>query len=374
MALTPGIERMHTFAFPGLSLLAIQYAITIPCLGSGIGAIVAAILIRKGVLSKRNATLIGLFLYGFSGVLAFLFHAEMWQVYIDGCVMGLGLGFFQSNITTIMIDNFDDHERKLASGMQGAFISFGGILMSFSAGLLVTVVWYGGYLILAVSIPIMFVAAFTLPKDKRMHAATAAKLRDLPKDVYYYAAIASMLFVMTFAALANNLSSHFDASGIENYSVAAGSAIALNMLGGCILGFFFRKLSTKFGDYLVTIGFVILGIGYFMVSYFSDSLIMMMVGAFVCGTTVTMVTPQGIMSMSRELDNTNSFYGTMIYSCIANGLAGFLVSPIYTGITQLIKPNDTEFRYYFVAACSITIGILFALNTIRRQRKGIVYK
>jgi len=372
MALTPGIEQMVRHF--QLSPLAIQATVTLPCLLSALGAIISATLVRFGAITRKQATVAGLLIFGGAGVFMLLFHAAYWNTIVSAIMLGLGLGCFQSNITSIMMDGFDDHGRKLASGMQGAFVSLGGIIMSFVAGLLVTIVWYGGYLILMLALPIGIISLFALPKKKRMHADNVGKLRDLPSSVYLYSIFGSFLFVMTFAAFANNISTHFANAGIENYSVMAGIAIAVNMGGGFIMGLLFRRTSMFFGDYLIGLAFIMMAIGYLIVSIFHNSLPVMIFGSLVIGTAVCLSTPQGIVSMSRYVDESNSFYASMIYACVTNGLAGFLVTPVYTGITDLIRPGDTVFRYAFISGCSIAIAIVYVLIIRSRTRRGVAWR
>jgi MFS family permease len=375
MALTPGIARIKTDAFPEYSLLAIQSAITLPCLLSVVSSVVSAALIHVGKLTRKSATILGLAIFGASGLFALLFHAHFFQLIIAGLMLGWGTGMFVSNITSIMIDNFDERERQLASGLQGAFACLGGIILSFFAGQLVTYFWYGGYSMLLLGLPICAVCVVGLPRQKPAASAAAGRARaSLPPDVLYFSAVASFLFVMMFASFANNLSSHFQAAGVVNYSAMAGLGIAVNMFSGFLMGFVFSRLSAKYGDYLIAAAFVLLAAGYLIVSSFTHSLPLMLVGCFVAGLAVCLATPQGVVSVSRYVNEDNSFFATMLFSCVMNGAAGFLSAPVLTGITQALAGDDTVFRYNFIAALSLVIGALFSLSVARRAKRGAAWR
>ena len=374
MSLTPGIARMKTDAYPEYTLLAIQSAVTLPCLVSVVSCVVAAMLIRYGKLSRRSAVIIGLALFGCAGIFTVLFHTQFWQVIVAGLLLGFGTGMIVTNITSIMIDSFDDSHRKVASGLQGSFVSLGGIIQSFFAGLLVTVVWYGGYIMLLLAIPICILCIFTLPAQKKYKDIPTGKFTDMPSDVMFFSIFGALLFVMTFAVLGNNISSHFQASGIENYSAMAGIGISVNLLGAVIMGLFFNKLSQRFGDYLIFIAYVMLAVGYALLAFFTSSMILMLLGSFIAGMSLTLATPQGIISLSRYVTPANSFFATMLFNGIMNGIAGFISAPVYTGISQMISKDDTVLTFNFTAICSIGIGVAFLIFTLHRIKKGKVWR
>jgi MFS family permease len=374
MALTPGIARMATDAFPQFSLLSIQSAVTLPCLLSVISGVVGAVLIRLGKLTRKNIVVAGLGLYVIASIWTLLFHTLFWQVIISGLFIGSGTGFIVPYITSIMIDDFDGPDLHLVTGLQGSFVGFGGIILSFVAGLLVTVIWFGGYELFFLGLPLLILCAKVLPHKQKKAVPPGSKFVDISPNVVLYSLFASFLFVMTYAVFANNFSSHLQSHGYANFSVLAGTGIAINLLGGTIAGFFYSKLGRAFGDYVIVISYGCLAAGFVIVSAFPGSVPMMYLGAFVAGASLCLATPQGIMSVSRYTNQDNSFFGTLFFNCICNGTAGFLAAPVYTGITLAIAGDDTIFRYYFVAGCSALFGIIFFFIIAARRKKGIAWR
>jgi MFS family permease len=375
MALTPGIARIKTDAFPEYSLLVIQSAVTLPCLLSVVSGIVSAALIHSGKLTRKSATVTGLALFGAAGLFTVIFHAYFFQLIIAGLMLGWGTGMFVPNITSILIDSFDERERRLAGGLQGAFASLGGIILSFFAGQLITYFWYGGYIMLLLGFPICAICIVNLPGQKAAAIAkTGASREKLPFDVLYFSTTASFLFVLLFASFSNNLSSHFQAAGVVNYSAMAGVGIAVNMFSGFLMGCIFNKLSVRYGDYLIAVAFVFLAAGFFLVSSFMNSMPLMLIGSFISGSAICLATPQGIVSMSRYVNEGNSFLATMLFNCVMNGAAGFLSAPILTGVTQALSGDDTVFRYNFIAVLSLVIATLFSLSVARRARRGKAWR
>jgi MFS family permease len=154
----------------------------------------------------------------------------------------------------------------------------------------------------------------------------------------------------------------------------AGMGIAINMFSGFLMGCVFNKLSARYGDYLIAAAFALLSAGYFTVSSFTHSLPVMLVGSFILGAATCLATPQGVVSVSRYVNERNSFFATMLFSCVMNGAAGFLSAPVVTGLTQALAGDDTVFRYNFVAALSLVIAVLFALSVARRAKRGKAWR
>jgi MFS family permease len=373
MALTPGIEKM-AIVFPQYLLVSIQSAVTLPCLLSVISGILGAILIRLGIFTRKNLVIAGLGFYVIASIWTLLFHTVFWQVIISGLFLGLGTGFIVPYITSIMIDDFDGHDRELVTGLQGSFVGLGGIALSFVAGLLVTVVWFGGYLLFFLGLPLIILCAKVLPKKPKKAVPKGSKFVDISSNVVLYSIFASFLFVMAYAVFGNNFSSHLHSQGYTNYSALAGTGIAINMLGGTIAGFLYSKLGRIFGDYLIVISYACLAVGYAMVSTFTSSVPAMMTGGFIAGFSLCLATPQGVISVSRYTNQDNSFFATLFFNCICNGVAGFLAASVYTGITEAIVPGDTVFRYYFVAACAAAFGLIFLFIIMARRKKGIAWR
>jgi MFS family permease len=125
---------------------------------------------------------------------------------------------------------------------------------------------------------------------------------------------------------------------------------------------------------MIPAGFLLMAIGYVIVALCGKSVPLMLLGVFIVGMSLTMVSPQGIVSISRYVSPNNSFFATMLFNCIMNGLAGFLAAPVYTGISQLISGDSTIGRFIFVAASSLAVGAVFLTVTVLRTRKGVTWR
>jgi MFS family permease len=408
-ALTTGIDLLSK-VFPQYSLATIQTVVLSPSLLAAVGGVASALLIRYHKLTKRNSVLIGLSLVALTGLLTLAVHTAFWQLVMFSILIGMGMGFFIPSTVSIMFDNFKERERQIISGVSLSFVNGGCILMSIIGGLLFTLAWYGGYIVMLIALPVLLMAFFAIPKDKRPPVAAGGPIRmatrspatrspatrspatrspatrspatrspatrspatalpatRLPADVYYYSAVA-FIFMLIYTVTNSNLAPHLASANLGN-SATAGVATGIMMGGGIIAGALFTKCSSILKDHMITLSFVFIFIGFTVLSLFKSSLIADFAAILLVGMPVSMLIPQCMFNISNVVDETNSSTSTMIFSSIAPGTAGFLSSIIFTPLTAAFGNNTTEFRFQFVGFVALALAVLFFLNTVRRARR-----
>jgi MFS family permease len=370
-ALTPAIARIQNEVFPYLSLSQIQTVMMAPSIISLVVSLIAAFLVNKGLISKKSVVVLGLLFLVLAGAVSFLLHTAFWHLIMLCGFVGIGAGLFIPSISSIMIDSFNEDERRVLSGYQTSLINLGGILLSTLAGFLISMVWFGGFITMLLALPIAVLVAIAIPKANKTKPAAqsekaAAVKSKMPKDVYYYSFLAG-LFLFFYIVSSSNISTHLFNAQIGN-PAAAGVVTAITMGGGVLSGMFFNKLSSKFGDFLIAFAFIVLFIGFTVLNLGHSSLILIMVGSFIAGTSMSMITPQCLFSVSNIVDPSNSATATSLIVSIAPGIGGFLSPMIITNITTLLGGNSTNFRYQFVGFVALAVGLIVLYNTVRRQK------
>ena len=369
LALTPSINQIHTQVFAGTKLSTIQTVMQIPNLISPVVTITTAWLIGKGVISKKTVIITGLFLVALTGFLSLVCHSEFWHLCLLSCCLGLGLSGYISTASSLIVDHFSLEERQVISGYQTSFINGGGILMSLCGGLLATLMWYGGYLMLILALPIALLSLKTIPGGKaRTRGETDGKKEKIHvhPDIFLYGAFI-FVFMLVYNVMGSNLSTHI--AGVGNTAVA-GYATAVQMCGGVVCGVFFGKLSRKFGDYTTAFAFLAIFIGMTILSLFQNSLPMIFVGVFIGGTAMSMMLPQCMFSVSKVVNEKSSALATSITSCICPGLGGFCSALVFTNITKALFGDSTVLRYRFVSFVALACAIIvFAIVTYRRKKE-----
>lgn len=370
LALTPAIARMSQ-VFPDRTLSEIQTVVSLPNLISMFSAILSAFLVTRGVMSKKTAVISGLVMAILTGVAAIFLHTQFWHLVVFAAILGMALGFFIPTTMSIMFDSFSDTERQKVTGFQTSFINIGGIIMSAVGGFLATLLWYGGYLAFLLMVPVAILAAITLPGGPKKSGDTisGAKLEKskLPLQVGYYAVLI-FLFMMIYNVGGSNLSTHLQQNGLGN-SATAGLAAAVQMAGGVASGLVFSKLSVKFRDYVIVFAFLAVFAGFTILNLGHQSLTAVFIGVFIAGSSMSMIIPQCLFSVSKCVDPTNSSAATTLVACFAPGAGGFLAPVVFTNLTTALGGDSTNFRFQFVGIAALIVGIAVVLGTMRMERK-----
>lgn len=372
LALSPSINQIKTVVFPEISLSTIQTIMQLPNFISPFITILTAYLIGKGVLAKKTVIVSGLLLVAVTGALSLVCHSQLWHYILLSACLGFGLSGYISTASSLIVDHFSVEERQKISGFQTSFINGGGILMSLCGGLLATIAWYGGYLMLMIALPVAILAIFAIPSGKANIEQTGQKAEKqtrkvkLKPDVFLYAAFI-FVYMLVSNVIGSNLSTHI--AGIGNTSIA-GYCTAIQMCGGVICGLFFGKLSKKFGDYTATFAFLVQFIGMTLLSLFQNSLPMILLAVFIAGSGMSMMLPQCLFSVSKVVDENSSALATSITSCIAPSGGGFFSAIVFTNLTTKLYGDSTVMRYRFVSFVALACAVIvFIIVTIRKKRE-----
>lgn len=371
-ATAPAINKIYTDVFNDKPLSVIQTAFSITSIAAALGSIPPAILIRRGIISKRAAVATGMFLFGTAALLISLMHTHFWQLVIVAAIVGIGAASFISPMISVMVDNFQGEEGKRAAGLQSTFNGIGGITLSILGGYLVNFRWFGGYLLLLAGFPVGVLVLLSFPKGKlprvRHNENAPIKRTKLPSDVYYYTLFA-LLAMFLFIVGSNNISVHLSRSGIKNYTAAAGYATAFQMAGTAIAGALFKKLTSKLDDMMMPLAFIMVFIGDTIINLFDHSLPMMYLGIMLAGSTIGIMTPQCIHSVSKLVDETNSATATAFLNAVAPGVGAFLSPIVMTNVTLALGGDSTNFRFQFAAFVGLGLAIILVFLTKFREKR-----
>lgn len=371
LALTPAINLIQTKAFPDRTLADVQTALASTNLISPVVSILAAVLINRGVFTKKGVVVVGLLTLSLTGLLAVLLHTAFWNLYLLSVTLGIATGLFMTNAFGLLFDNFTDDQRQTIAGYQTSCINAGGISMGLLGGVLATAMWYGGYLILLIGLPVAILALFTVPNYKSPSAKSSGESTEksrLDPGVIYYAVLAC-IFMAIYGVGGNNISTHIR-QNIPNVDDAAmaGIAVAVQMGGGVISGLFFGKLSARLGDKIMAVACFALFAGFLIVSLFASSLVMILIGVFVAGMSLSMMLPRCTFAVSTLVDKSTSAWATVIALSVAPSLGGFLSPQVFTRLTIALFGDLTVYRYGFVAATVLVFGLVIVFLTMRRAK------
>lgn len=372
LSLTPAIDRIATTVFPSRTIAEVQEAfalvnVMIPTIG-----ILSTFFINRGLFTKRAAILAGLVLLACSGVCALFLNTEFWHIRFLSLLLGTGVGLFIVNTASVFFDSFLNEERQIIAGYQTTCINIGGIALGVVGGALASVIWYGGYTLLIIGLPIAVLAFFTIPKVPRRTTASIRKesgAGGMNKRIYYYCVIL-FLFMMMYAAGGSNISTHLTQAGATSPALA-GAAVSVQMAGGAVCGLFFGKLSKKLGDMIVVLSCTLLVIGFGLLGLFPNSVTIAFVGIFIAGMSLSCTAPRMMYTVSVLSNESTSSTASALINSVAPSGGGFVSPYVITRTTLALFGESTAARYLFVAGMAAVFGIVIALVTLSRRHRGL---
>ena len=372
LALTPAINQIQTYVFPDKSLAQVQTALAWTNFVSPFTSIIMLFFINKSIFTKKGVVVAGLLVLFLTGLLAIFVHTKFWHVILLSIFLGLATGCYMTNAFGLLFDNFSTHDRQIIAGYQTSCINVGGISMGLLGGVLATARWYGGYLILLIGLPVAVLAFFVVPNYRSPSgdaSASVGKSRLNPRIFYY--AILACLFMMMYGVGGSNISTHIKQNIPDiNDATTAGIAVAVQMAGGVISGLFFGKLSDKYKDIIFSIACFTVFIGFMIYSLFSSNIVMLFVGAFITGSSLSLALPRCIFAVSTLVDKSTSATATTIASSVAPSLGSLLSPIVFTNLTNKLFGNSTAHRYGSVACIVLLFGIIVMVITLVQSKKA----
>ncbi len=235
--------------------------ITIPSLAIAFLAPFLGHLIHK--IGKQRSALFALFLFAITGSSG-LYLETMNHLLISRFFLGISIAILMIVSTSLVGDYFAGEARHKFMGIQGAFISLGGVFFVVGGGMLSDIFWrysFSIYLIGFILIPLVYLFL----KDKIIEHKNIEEDENINTNLYVIYFLA-FFFMIIFYILPTQMPfliiNHFGASG-----TITGSIIATAFISNAIGAITFRKLKQKFsfakiyiiGLFIISIGFIAIG-------------------------------------------------------------------------------------------------------------------
>ncbi len=350
--------------FPQYSATTIQFLATCPCV------IIILMSLLTGRLAeyipKKYLALFSAFMFIVTALGGFFFHQTLIILYVWEVTLGIAVGILVPLGTSLIADYFDGEERRSTMGLQSAFISAGGVLLSLFGGLLATINWYYNYLAFLLIIPGFFLLLIGLPVNKPPHVRKKEG-RGIPvtaRVVLEYGFIA-FLFMLLFNVIPTNLALHLEECGISG-SIRAGIASAVFMLSGVPAGLLYKGLAKLLGERVIALGFFNLALGSFITA-FSGRYTLILIGVFIAGFSLSLVMAQVVVS-TAEKEHPEAVTMSISFNMAINNLGAFL-SPYFTKLSRVILHNDLAVsRYLIVSATAFFLSVILIWRLRNRQK------
>ena len=235
--------------------------ITIPSLAIAFLAPVLGHFIYK--VGRQKSALVALFLFGLSGSSG-LYLETMDLLLSSRFLLGISIAILMIVSTSLVGDYFKGEARHKFMGIQGAFISLGGVVFVIGGGMLSDINWrysFAIYMIGFLLIPLVYMYL----KDIVVHHDQSNDDENINSNlfiIYLLAFLLMLVFYILPTQIPFLIINHFGASG-----TLTGAIISTAFISNAIGAITFRKLKIKFsyaqvyliGMGIISIGFIAIG-------------------------------------------------------------------------------------------------------------------
>lgn len=350
-ALAPILAEVGKF-FPNSSDAAIQIVLTI------INLITLPMMIIEPFfekyITKRDIAIIGTALMLAGALLPQVLNTQLWMLYLASAVIGAGLSFVVVTSSSLISDYFTGIEKSRIMGFQSIFVSIGGTIIAKGSGLLTAMGgWKIGYLVFLITVPIILIIFFTVPRGEVIVATEKAEKGGVSGSMIYFGALCLItgIFVATFNT---NIAMYIDAKGIGDANTAgtvAGIMQIVGIIGGLLLG----TVVKTFKRFTIGASILVMAVGTACVGL-STNFYVICLGAVLVGIGFAIRNPGAVTFGANMVPAAQASLAIAIISAtynVGNFLSAFIVNPVANAIS-----TDISSRFIVSAIGLAIIGVV----------------
>lgn len=338
----------------------VKLMLTIPSLIIALFAPIAGLIIDNG---KRKLLLISsLIIYGLMGTTG-LYLESLHHFIIARAFLGLGVAGIMTSAQTLIADYYVGEERNRMLGLQGAFISFGGVIFVALAGFLATASWRYPFVLYSLALILAIPALAYIQEPSVKEQSETIQLSQTNENIQHVSAasiagIGLIVFVgmVFFYAIPTQLPFLLALHGIES-PAKAGTVVSLATLAGGFSSYSMPYLKRKYHFSLLGgRAFAMLAIGFLGLSV-SGTFLMTILFSLFAGAGIGLLMP------------TMRLWVITIASLPLRGRSvGFITSSLYLGqflspiVSQPVVAIHGITILYTIIGCTSIVMALYLLS------------
>lgn len=354
-ALAPILAEVGKF-FPNASDSAIQIVLTLINLTTLPAMILEPILESK--ITKRDIAIIGTALMLIGALIPQVLNSQLWMLYVASIVIGVGLSFVVVTSSSLISDYFTGLDKSRVMGFQSIFVSIGGTIIAKGSGLLTAMAgWKRGYLVFLISIPIILIILFTVPKGETTLAAEKGKKSGVSGAMVYFGILCLItgIFVATFNT---NIAMYIDRKGIGDASTA-GTVASIMQVVGIVGGLLLGTTVKIFKRFTIGVAILFMAAGTAMVGL-STNFVVVCLGALVVGFGFAIRNPGAVTFAANMVPAAQASLAIAIVSSTYN--VGNFISAYIVNAMANVMGEDIANRFIVSAAALAVIGVIACIK------------
>lgn len=304
---------------------------------------------------RKRVLIIASVLYAFAGTTGYYLD-NIYLILVGRALLGITISALMSGFIVVLGDLYKGDELNKYMGIQGALMSFGGMLYLIIGGFLAEISWnlpFVGYLFsIVIAVGLLFFLDETKPENTTETSKKPEKI-DLNKNIIILNVMAfcvMAIYLMIPTQLPFLLDKLFS---LSNKSI--GGYLALWIFSSSLASFSYSKvrklLSVK---QIYMFGFLIWSIGY-LILFSSNSIVMILIGLFFSGVGNGYVIPN---LKTELLENVSEFQrGKQSGLFTASLYFGQFFSPFL--IQPIIKTFNIQFPFLIISIILISFTLMY---------------
>ncbi|MCD7892918.1 MAG: MFS transporter [Erysipelotrichaceae bacterium] len=311
-------------------------------------------------ISRKNLGIIACICVLCGALGLFTFHTSLIVMYVFAGIFGIGIGIILPLTATLISVYFTEDQQGQVYGLQNSFANLGGVALNLLGGTLAGIAWYFDFLAPLIIIPGFIMVFMSVPNEKGIKANESKEKAKIPSVVYLYVVIAA-IFGIIFNTMPTNISIFVSENSLGGSSFSS-IVTAVFLCGGALAGMFFNQLNKRFGEVVIAIAFLNLGLGLLICSQATIAPLLL-AGAFIGGCSMSLFMSRVTLSISAK---TNPVVTPMALSLVlsSNNLGNF-ISPTVIGLL----PGTLVSQRFLIVGVIALIGAVIVGYLMKQQNK-----
>jgi MFS family permease len=375
-ATTPALQSIMD-AFPTVDPSLIMMISSIPPAGMVVFSLVYAQLVK--VISKRTILIIAALCFAIGGI-APAFMNDINLILLMRVLVGIATGLCFPMGMDLCVDYFEGKERQTMFGWVSAASGIGGIIYQTVGGYLASIQWNYCFYAYVPGL-VMFIVAWALLPGSEKRAAeqgdqgVLTEVDEKPSPVKtkmpistWIVCVLFFLWAVFFFVVMTNSSSVIVGEGIGSAAIA-GLSISVITVGSTLSALFFGKFQSKMQNFVLPVMFGLTTIG-FLMFFFSYSIPMCMVSAFVIGIGMGLAMPAVVSVLTGYLSEAQATRA-ISFTMASNGLGSFTQPMIFAVIFQVtgMSVGSAPFLVSTVAFAILTVVTIVFVSTMAKKNQ-----
>lgn len=353
-------------AFPDYSRSSVELLMSVSAFPMIIMNAASPIILK--FFNERAMITTGLLIYGIAGLVP-LFFQSFPLIFLSRILMGVGLGLLNTKAVSMIGERFTGSLRQRLQGVRCSMETLGQATLTLIAGQLLGIKWNYAFLIYVVGFVILWLYLTFVPEPAAMKGhITAAdrknyKMTQKEWMVIIQNAILGGIIVCSSVSNSLRIASYVTEKGLGtdvNGATILSIATFAGFLGGLVFGNLMKLLKKNMLPFSLLLG----AIGFATIA-FADHLIVVAIGASVCGFAVTSCTSFIFNRLSTRLPVEALDTGNAVVLVGCN-LGSFITPFVLSAVNVVSTDLSVGFLAFAILYLMISI-VVFLRNTYQRK-------